>query len=323
MKNDADLMWLNRPTEAELDLDDDRRVWKELIREGQWINTDAGFTLDVDGDRLRRWLANFEAMTEAGIRVPVPWGHSYDARDNAGFVETLEVRDDALWGLLHVPDAGDAEKLGRTVCGVSVSVNPNFIDGTGRRWGEVIEHVALTNYPVVTGQGEFVHAAADGEARRAITLELGTRSGVDGDEKTDERPDDEPADAETASQPRSDRPGDSGELVSRLYQLELERAEGELDDALRAGKFTRPAADALRRLIAMGVERRYAFAGRGADDGPDVLHLARAVIGNTPAGAAVDMAEHTNRNPVAPPGDRMTDDRAARLARENRKLAGV
>ena len=115
----------------------------------------------------------------------------------------------------------------------------------------------------------------------------------------------------------------NSELTNRLYQLELERAEREVDEALRLGKFTRPAAEALRQLIATGVERKFAFDGAGAG-GADVAAAALDVIANTPAGAAVDMTEHTRVHVVSDPsGAAMTDAKATQLAKENKALAGV
>jgi hypothetical protein len=347
------------PEAARLDLDGGTRFWKELIREGRWVNAAAGFTLEVDRARLERWAERFRDMTDAGIRVPVPWGHSYDPRDNAGFLEEIELRDGGLWALLNIPDPDDARKLGSTVHGVSVSVHPRFVDGSGRDWGEVIEHVALTNYPVVTDQGRFVYAAHDdAEARPAVALELApaepdataTHDPVTRDAESPEPrppaspPDDDEAPEPGAEAPPAPEPEDppaaeppppadppipssaplAGGPGGRVLQLELERAERDLDDALAEGKFTGPAAEALRELLAAGVEQRYTLgpppAGR---DGPDVLRLAREIIAHTPPGAAVDLAEHTRRFPVPEPGSEMTDARAARLARENRKLAGV
>ena len=295
-----DVYWLVSGA-GEIALDEAQKFWKELIREGQWTNPDAGFTLKVDRERLELWVRNFNEMAEAGIRVPVPWGHSYDPRDNAGFVEELELREDALWGLLSIPNPEDAAKLGSTVWSVSVSINTNFVDGSGREWGEVIEHVALTNYPVVTDQADFVQAAArNGNKRRAIMLE-----------RTERRP----ADPQPGPQ--------NSELTNRLYQLELERAEREVDEALRLGKFTRPVAEALRQLVAAGVERRYSFDSTGAG-GVDVSRIALDIIANTPAGSAVDLAERTRLHPMPDPSSRtMTDARAAQLARENKKLAKV
>ena len=298
-----DVYWLTSSAD-EVALDETQTFWKELIREGEWTNLDAGFTLKVDRERLELWVRNFNDMAEAGIRVPVPWGHSYDPRDNAGFVDELELREDALWGLLSIPNPEDAAKLGSTVWSVSVSINTNFVDGSGREWGEVIEHVALTNYPVVTDQADFVQAAArNGDERRAIMLE-----------RTEEH----------ADGPPDPQPGpQNSELTNRLYQLELERAEREVDEALRMGKFTRPVAEALRQLVAAGVERRYSFDSAGAG-GVDVSRIALDIIANTPAGSTVDLAERTRLHAMPDPSSRtMTDARAAQLARENKKLAKV
>jgi len=290
---------------------DGSRFWKQLIREGEWTNAGAGFTLPVDRKRLERWAEQFAAMQDAGIRVPVPWGHSYDPRDNAGFVEELELRDGdpagaGLWGLLNIPNDEDAARLGKTVSAVSVSINPSFVDGSGRDWGEVIEHVALTNYPVVIDQGEFIHAAADGaETKHAVMLELAAPAADHGTEHESENP---------------QLGTGNSELANRLYQLELERAERDVDDAMRQGKFTRPAAAALRRLVAVGIERKYSFDAAGAD----IAALAHDIIANTAPGAAVDMTEHTRLRPMPDPsGPAMTDARATKLAKENRELAGV
>jgi len=393
-----EVLWLIQPTAEPLELSGGVSFWKELIREGRWVNAKAGCTLHVDRGRLAQWARNFHEMAGAGIRVPVPWGHSYDPRDNAGFVEEIELRDGGLWALLNVPNDDDAAKVGSTVRAVSVSINPNFVDGGGRNWGEVIEHVALTNYPVVTDQGDFIQAGDEGEGKRAIALELapdeqpvdfaamGQQLGIegelnhgnftdavrlrfgelnaelescrtelmelrathvepnDGQAAPDSEPGTSPAEASAEAGQNSERgtrnsePGAqnselgtrNSELTNRLYQLELERAEREVDEALRLGKFTRPAAESLRQLIAAGVERKYSF-GLSADDAPDtdasghdIAALALDIIANTPAGAAVDMTEHTRVHVVPDPsGGAMTDEKASQLARENKTLAGM
>jgi len=393
-----EVLWLIQPTAEPLELSGGVSFWKELIREGRWVNAKAGFTLHVDRGRLAQWARNFHEMAGAGIRVPVPWGHSYDPRDNAGFVEEIELRDGGLWALLNVPNDDDAAKVGSTVRAVSVSINPNFVDGGGRNWGEVIEHVALTNYPVVTDQGDFIQAGDEGEGKRAIALELAPdeqpvdfaaiaeQLGIegelnhgnftdavrlrfgelnaelescrtelmelrathvepnDGQAAPDSEPGTSPAEASAEAgqnselRTRNSEPGaqnselgtQNSELTNRLYQLELERAEREVDEALRLGKFTRPAAESLRQLIAAGVERKYSF-GLSADDAPDtdasghdIAALALDIIANTPAGAAVDMTEHTRVHVVPDPsGGAMTDEKASQLARENKTLAGM
>lgn len=347
MADTTHVLWLTAPPDPALELAAGTRFWKELIREGRWVNAGAGFTLQVDRDRLDAWRDRFDAMRDAGIRVPVPWGHSYDPRDNAGFLEELELRDGALWGLLNLPMPDDADRVGKTVEAVSVSIHPSFVDGTGREWGEVIEHVALTNYPIVTEQADFVRAADHPDPHSAILLEHDApdpepdnepggdmyrkpdpqKAERDRDLSPDPQPDQPPkAEQEqhrnphlAPDQPEQLPPAPNSELTNRLYQLELEQAEREVDDALHLGKFTRPAAEALRRLVAAGIENRYSFDRTGVD----LAQLARDVIHNTPPGAAVDLTEHTRLHPVPLPGAGMTPARAEQLARENKKLAGV
>ena len=137
------------------------RFEKELLRVGRWAHPAGKFVLEVTRDRLTRWVENFRRMLAKGIPVPVPYGHSYDARDNAGFVREMRVEEDRLVGVLEIPREEDARRLGATATAVSVSVNPEFVDGQGERLGEVIEHVAITNYPIVAGQANFVPLAAE------------------------------------------------------------------------------------------------------------------------------------------------------------------
>jgi len=150
------------------------RFRKELIRTGQWRHPAGDFTLEVTPERMRAWLERFQEMKRDGMRVPVPYGHSYDSRDNAGFLEDLEVEDDRLFGILNIPKEEDWRKIGSTIKDVSVSINPDFVGGSGKSYSEVIEHVALTNYPVVAGQSDFQMVAAHegGEDVEVLTLEM-------------------------------------------------------------------------------------------------------------------------------------------------------
>ena len=132
------------------------RFRKELIREGTWVHPTQHFQLTVTRERMQRWVEKFRLLRERGIRIPVPFGHSYDPKDNAGFLEELVLEGNALFAVLVIPRAEDAGKLGATVKDVSISINPDFRDGEGRRYGEVIEHVALTTRPLVGGQGDFL-----------------------------------------------------------------------------------------------------------------------------------------------------------------------
>jgi hypothetical protein len=79
------------------------RFEKELIREGRWVHPTKKFTFRVTRERMRAWVAAFRRMREAGLQVPVPFGHSCDPRDNAGFLDDVRLEGNRLIGLLAVP----------------------------------------------------------------------------------------------------------------------------------------------------------------------------------------------------------------------------
>jgi len=141
------------------------KFWKELIREGTWVAPYRnGMELKVTPERMKRWVEKFYEMKRDGVRVPVPYGHTLDPERNAGWLEELEIRGNALYGLLNVPLVEDASKMGETIRDVSICVNPDMraslSDGRVKQYGEAIEHVALTLKPVVTGQKNFEPEAA-------------------------------------------------------------------------------------------------------------------------------------------------------------------
>ena len=135
------------------------RFKKELIATGVWERPGTEQVMEVSRERMDEWVRKFYEMKAEGIKVPFPYDHSYDSRDNAGFVTELMREGDALYAIIEVPREEDAGLMGTVIQEVSISVNPSFTDGTGRPWGEVIEHVAATTYPVVTGQENFVALA--------------------------------------------------------------------------------------------------------------------------------------------------------------------
>jgi hypothetical protein len=139
------------------------RFEKELLREGEWVHPQRKFRLKVTPERMANWIRKFKEMLSSGIKVPVPYGHSYDPKDNAGWLEELKLAGKSLMGVLNIPRTADAERFGTTIKDVSVSINPDFIDGTGKRWGEVIEHIAATLHPIVTSQKNFVALGQNGQ----------------------------------------------------------------------------------------------------------------------------------------------------------------
>ncbi len=363
----------------------DGRFRKELIREGTWVHPTRNFRLSVTRDRMRRWVEKFRLMRERGIRVPVPFGHSYDPKENAGFVEELVLDGNVLFAVLNIPRPEDAQKLGQTVKDVSLSINPDFRDGQGRRYGEVIEHVALTTRPVVSGQGDFVPLSLPdgsqaelwrfeveslrprrlaGEPDRRATDSADTAAEEQPASEEREEPAAEPrrlevdpeefrrlfgvpegtepekllaaaavryqaleaqvqAGAESAGEAESDDEDESGQALPleaqrELAELRQQHLEGEVEALVRAGRLTPAMREPARRLLALAEPVSAQLAAGSAQ--VDVARELRALLEAVPAHALIDLRERTLFEASRPVGE-MTDERAAKLAEENRRLA--
>ncbi len=352
------------------------RFRKELIREGTWVHPTRNFRLSVTVERMRRWVEKFRLMQKRGIRVPVPFGHSYDPKDNAGFVEELVLSGNVLTAVLNVPRPEDAEKLGRTVKDVSISVNPDFRDGQGRRYGEVIEHVALTTQPVVSGQTDFVPLALpdgsqaevwifaveslmprqpagaaqpaeetptdDGGARLPAAQSQATEAGEEETVELEAQPEPrtsqekpstiEPANPDTdlssgvvgqlrapvVEEPTSAPKERAVALARELSDLRQQELERELAELLRSGRLTPAMRGPAHRLLALREPVSFQLADGQAE--LDVAAEVRALLSAVPEHALIDLRERTLFEAAKPVGE-MTDERAAKLAAENRQLA--
>lgn len=141
---------------------------KQIVKPGRYsASHPAGGNEKVEAavptTRLAKWVDNATKMIAAGIKIPAPWKHDPKAvpgsssKDNAGFWDKFwqDDNDGSIWGIVDVPLAADAEKVGNTVKETSVLVKPTFTDGTGKQWDESMLHVALVTHPIEAGQENF------------------------------------------------------------------------------------------------------------------------------------------------------------------------
>lgn len=180
------------------------RFWKDIVAPGKYHPTGSP-PVEITPDRIRHWVRQFHEMKRSGVpAVPVPWDHTDDARPgwglelsaadsrplvgvrpNAGYVEDMTVDESGtLKALIHIPLEDDAKRIGTTVRYVSLNAEPEFQDGAGRRWNDVITHVALCNYPINHKQTNFQPAAP--LAMGVLRLSLSQRGPVMADEEMDE-----------------------------------------------------------------------------------------------------------------------------------------
>lgn len=142
---------------------------KQIVKPGKYsASNPAGGNEKVEAavpqSRLAKWVDNATKMIAKGIKIPAPWKHDPKAvpgsssKDNAGFWDKFwqDENDGSIWGIVDVPLAADAEKVGNTVKETSVLVKPTFTDGTGYEWDESMLHVALVTHPIEAGQENFV-----------------------------------------------------------------------------------------------------------------------------------------------------------------------
>lgn len=131
---------------------------KELMRVGTYSHPQDGWKLGVTESELKRWASASNEMIKNGVKIPVPDGHEVSSTNNRGFVQQFEVHEGKLFANLKLIGEDAIKAASRT--DVSVFIEPDFIDGMGRKYGEAITHVALTPIPVIPGMSGFVKIAA-------------------------------------------------------------------------------------------------------------------------------------------------------------------
>jgi hypothetical protein len=135
----------------------------------------------VTTDRLKHWERQFRALTQAGYAVPMHFNHaelddeemlkpiamdSFSKRDTRGAQNT----EGRMTDFKVAPDGRSAEitveiltpsaqeKVEANAVYVSPVIYPEFQDGHGRTYADVITSVDLVDYPVDHSQGPFVPA---------------------------------------------------------------------------------------------------------------------------------------------------------------------
>lgn len=162
-------------------LDEEGLLWKPVMREGRWAYSPSArgpvakpLTVVKDGtsskSNLTISLTELKNNFEAGAieHVTVPTSHDNKVHENTGFVKKLRINTDdegrAVLEAGHLFTEKDIEKkaLSGSIANVSAGVLFDYIDKEkGRKFGSVIEHVALTNRPWLNGMKPFGVNASD------------------------------------------------------------------------------------------------------------------------------------------------------------------
>lgn len=155
------------------------RVLKDIIRLGKWK------VFEEDGepvmwDVTRQVLLTLENTTKQrianGDAANLGKGHGdedliIESDDLISPIDDIILKDDVLWISSYVTPA-QAEYLSNPARKVSVGVLENYLAGDGKRYSTVLAHVAVTDRPVVTGQGRFLALAnSSSKSKRASQMD--------------------------------------------------------------------------------------------------------------------------------------------------------
>jgi hypothetical protein len=127
---------------------------KEIGHVGVYLMRDK--TLDITLDMLYDLLTAFQV---SGMKVWIPMGHSRLPEDNAGWVRNLYVEGEGLFAIMEITDTTIARKIQEgSIADVSMGIEQDVYDGTGKRWPNILRHVALTLDPAIKCLSGFEEA---------------------------------------------------------------------------------------------------------------------------------------------------------------------
>lgn len=133
---------------------------KQLIYTGQFVKKTEKVNqpFKVDLSHLQHWRDTFLAMSQEGIEIPVPVEHSKNPDDKRGSLLGLEVAKDSrgrdsLYGIIEFHTDKAAEQYKNS--NVSIYVPNSRTSNNGTEYKHPIEHVAITDYPVIAGLEKF------------------------------------------------------------------------------------------------------------------------------------------------------------------------
>lgn len=166
---------------------DPLEFWKEICHEGEFVQERPGGRVKfrITPRMMDHWKSTFVRMAQDGTDVPVPVEHTKDPEKRRGSIKEMKRGvnsrgHQALYARIRFRDA-DAAKL--SASGVSIYVPASRPDGKGGEYRFPVEHVAITDYPVISGLEPFqaiVASLVEAQEDDDMTLrELATQAGVD------------------------------------------------------------------------------------------------------------------------------------------------
>ncbi len=159
--------------------EDDGLIWKDVLREGEWAYRPGPNQKPINVP-LRVVPGNSTSREEIGMRdlveafedgavehVTIPTNHGDKPHENTGFTRKLKIveRDGKhiLRAGIDFTEPDIKEKVSRgTIANSSAGIIFDYIQKqTGKKYKQVLGHIALTNKPWITGNQPFGVAASE------------------------------------------------------------------------------------------------------------------------------------------------------------------
>jgi len=154
---------------------DDGLVWKEIVHPGQWFRSNTGDLVEITIKMIRSAFKAWKAGLPRHISVPADYHHDdtgglVPVEDNRGFVEKLKMIGDKLFAGFHFTDPKIAFGVEHgNVADCSVYLQPDVIHpDTGEKFDWILQHVLLTNNPLVQDLSPFGAVPASGTDGRFV-----------------------------------------------------------------------------------------------------------------------------------------------------------
>lgn len=227
--------------------------------------------VEVTPERLQHWRDNFRRLSAAGYTVPISWDHATEiegvkplsaaelgrsAQHTIGkLAEFLpSAAGDGAELTLEISDPKAEGRAERNEVFVSPVILPNWTDGAGNQYTDVITHVDLVNHPVDYSQGPFTrveHGAIACALRMGLSTQVYRMSTDNESEKPEEKPEDVTAPESNPDMPTGDASEDDkkreallAHLASDGYVLPADTTAENLVDRLLTAAMTKGATKA-------------------------------------------------------------------------------
>lgn len=251
------------------------RFRKELIYEASFDKDGQKFSVDtLDFDH---WISVHQQMIADGIKIPVCIEHTRDPEATRGFLLSLErgldsLGREALFGIIEFKTTEYAKLAATSDVSIYCPRSRKRTTQEGGQYYRPIEHVALTNYPVVGGLDEFEGVLAcsvipemelsmnehlkqlaemlgiqiaDDMTDEQITAEIGkVVKSLQDAMKPKPKPEEKPEGGQSTTPTPTPTPAP---ISAGLLSMARENRDRKLDDLARDGKITKKVADSLKK----------------------------------------------------------------------------